>query len=225
MTDPAGPGQSCTVAKSAAKRVGGVQVGALRVAVAGVGIAGLVLFSAACGRPAAARHGRTVDPAVAAALEVIRVEPVVPFTAAQVAKLVPILQGLAQAPTESAANLAAKATQMEAVFTATQQEALKNMGPGQGFAGGGTARARGAGGSRPGGATAGASGTRRFSGPPGAAGAGGTRGQFTGAAIYPRALATLQGGGSGTGAGPVPAGAGAGARQGAGTEAGQSAGG
>lgn len=179
------------------------------------GLGTLLLFCSACGAaagatpaaggtsgaahgPAGARGGRApraLNPAMRAAIDVIRLEPVVPFTSAQVQKIVPLLQGLAKAPNASASQLASEGQAIEAQFTATQQEALKNM------AAAGPTGAAGATGSAGGGF---GPGGRGF--PPG-----GGRGRFSRsgsgaggtppgpAAIYQRAISILQGAGSSTG--------------------------
>lgn|GEM_PF-5398579 len=179
-----------------------------RLGVLGLGMGAMLLCCTACGaatsspaspssRSAAGRQPRQVNPAMQAALEVIRLEPVVPFSSSQVQKMVPILQALAKTPNEASADLATQGKAIEALFTATQQEALKNMaaagpgaagGPAGGFGGGpGGAGARA-------GAGRGAGGFRFSRSGSSASGAGAPR--FNPAAIYQRAISTLQGGGA-----------------------------
>ncbi len=130
---------------------------ALATAACGAGSAGGKAAVAAGSSSSAARPHFTLNPAETAALDIVRLQPVVPFTSAQVQQLVPMLQALAADPNQPASALTADGARIEAVFTSTQQEALKNMGSGTGpgfrFSGG----AAGPGGS--GGAFRGRSGT------------------------------------------------------------------
>lgn len=101
-----------------------------------------MLSTAACGaaaRPAgtagtsaasssAAPRARALNPAQQAALEIVRVQSVVPFSKTQIQALLPMLQALQTDPRQPAATLAQDAKQIEAVLSTLQREALKNMG-------------------------------------------------------------------------------------------------
>ena len=76
----------------------------------------------------AAAGAGTLKPTQLAALEIVRVQSVVPFSAAQLQQLIPMLQALQANPHQPAATLAQDAKNMEAVFSPLQNEALKNMG-------------------------------------------------------------------------------------------------
>jgi hypothetical protein len=184
----------------------GAGLAAVGLALAGAGgpAAGGARSPAASSSRAARGQRRQLDPAQLAALEIIRLQPVVPFSPAQVQQLVPILQSLAANPNLPADQLSAKAQQIEAVFTATQKQALQNMGSQTGaFPGGGFGRS-GAG-AGPGGtfvrrrpASGSASGPQAGGvGPAGAASGSGSNGRGPGrlgaGGVYQLAIATLQG--------------------------------
>lgn len=214
----------------------------LLVALAGCGAGapagGGAAPAASASASSAARPG--LNPAQVAASEIIRLQPVVPFSSAQVATLLPILQALAGNPALPAAQLATDGQQLQAVFTSTQQEALKNMGSqsGAGFGPGGTAPRSGFSGTGAGGGAftgpfrrGGASGSRSGPGPgarsstsgggPRTSGAGpsgfaaGRGGAFAAGGIYQIAIETLQGQTPTLAGGGGPAGAPAAATTGA----------
>ncbi len=76
----------------------------------------------------APRGASAVDtnPAARAAVEVIRIESVAPFSPVQVQHLVPVLQALAEQPSQSRLALARRAGAMESVLTKGQRNALAN---------------------------------------------------------------------------------------------------
>lgn len=190
--------------------------GRLRTLGAAAALLGMVL--AGCGKAptAASTAGKPaapkLNPAETAAFEIVRVQSIVPFTASQVSELEPMLSALVKDPNQTATQLAADAKQITAVFTPTQQTALKNAGLGSvtalgGGFGGGAFAGRHFSGTRPH-----FSGTRpHFSGTrPHFSGTGsGKRPAFNASFVYTLALDTLEGkrptfgprpGASGTGA-------------------------
>lgn len=172
------------------------------------GLALAVLGLAGCGAAttktgaAAASKAPKLNPAETAAFEIVRLQSIVPFTAAQDQTLEPILSALAKDPNQSASALAAQAKAITAVFTPTQQTAIKNAGLGSvataGFGGGGFARGGHFSGTPPAGAHF--SGTRKFSGTHKFSGTGhfsrtgkGGAGAFGPSLAYTLALDTLEG--------------------------------
>ncbi len=159
----------------------------------------LALCTTACGAgaakaPAAARSSSVsgarrfaLNPAEQAALEIVRLQPVVPFSPGQVKTLLPLLQGLQANPNQPPATLSQDGKTIEAAFTALQQEALKNMGSSTGPGGFG---------GRPGAGARRFSGVRRSAGPrfsrSGSGGGPGARGGGP-AFIYQLAINTLEG--------------------------------
>ena len=136
------------------------------------GLALVVLGLAGCGAAAttkgaaASTKAPKLNPAETAAFEIVRLQSIVPFTTAQDQTLETILSALAKDPNQSASALAAQAKAITAVFTPTQQTAIKNAGLGSvttaGFGGGPFARGGHFSGTPPAGAHF--SGTRKFSG-------------------------------------------------------------
>lgn len=175
------------------------------LAVSMMGVAGCGAGTAAATRTPAggARGGGSANPAMRAAVEIIRLQPVVPFTPQQVQQLVPILQALASNPNLPAAQLTAKAQQIEAVLTDTQKTALSNMG-----SAGGIGPGQGAGGFRRGASGLGSDGGRPGQGgrprQPGASGT--ARGRsFSPGGVYQLAIDALQGTASSPNASGSPA--------------------
>lgn len=159
---------------------------------AAVAVCGGVLL-AACGRATAsgAAGGAAgslpqLNPAERAAFEIVRLQTIVPFTSAQAQQLEPLLRSLIRDPNVSAGVLAADAKKITAVFTPTQDTAIKNAGLGSVTAAapfGAAAPAR----RRFGGPRAHGTGPR-FSGP-----RNGKRRAFNGSFAYTLALDALKG--------------------------------
>ncbi len=167
--------------------------GRLRTVGVAAALLGMVLAGCAKAAPASTAGqttARKLNPAQTAAFEIIRVQSIVPFTAAQDQQLEPMLSALAKDPKQTAAQLAADAKQITAVFTATQQTALKNAGlgsvtaTGNGFGRGGFAGGHFRG-TRP---HVSGTGPRKFSGA-----GGGRPAAFRGSFVYTLALDTLEG--------------------------------
>lgn len=166
------------------------------------GLALVVLGLAGCGAAAttkgaaASTKAPKLNPAETAAFEIVRLQSIVPFTTVQDQTLEPILSALAKDPNQSASALAAQAKAITAVFTPTQQTAIKNAGLGSvttaGFGGGGFARGGHFSGTPPTGAHF--SGTRNFSGTGHFRRTGkGPGGAFGPSLAYTLALDTLEG--------------------------------
>jgi len=169
-------------------------------------VAGGLLIAAGCGSSVAAKTVKSSsssarrfnsNPAIQAAEDIIRLQPVVPFSHVQVNEIVPILQQLASNPAASSGTLSKDAATIKGYFTTVQTQALANM----------AAAGPGAGGFRPPSGASGTfffrsgtggghfSGSRPFASLPSGTRPSGTRGgsTFSLAAIYNLAIRTLEG--------------------------------